>query len=323
MIQFPRRTLIAFMVLATTSLAPGLALADDYPSRPIELVVPFQPGGGTDAVARAFGVAAQKHFPKGVVVVNKSGASGGIGWNYMMNAKPDGYTLGVVTVEMVILPHLNLFNRTYADVTPIAQLNADPASIIVRADSPYKTIDDFIAAARKEPGKLAMGTSGNGSIYDIAAAAFEEKTQLQFNRIPYQGAAPSILSLLSNQVDAVSASPGEVAVHIAAGKLRILAVMADKRLAEFKDVPTMKERNVDLSIGTWRGIMGPKGLPPEVVKMLRSSVAEIAKEPELQNTLKKLNLGYVYADDEGFKTVMARDNKVFKDMIPRLKIVTN
>lgn len=324
MIQFHRRTLIASMMLAAASLAPGLALAADYPSRPIELVVPFQAGGGTDAVARAFGVAAQKHFPKGVVVVNKSGASGGIGWNYMMNAKPDGYTLGIVTVEMVILPHLNLFNRAYADVTPIAQLNADPASIIVRADSPYKTIDDFIAAARKEPpGKMAMGTSGNGSIYDIAAAAFEEKTQLQFNRIPYQGAAPSILSLLSSQIDAVTASPGEVAAHVAAGKLRILAVMADKRLDEFKDVPTMKEKNVDLSIGTWRGIMGPKGLAPEVVKMLRTSVAEIAKEPELQNALKKLNLGYVYADDEGFKAVMARDNKVFKDMIPRLKIVTN
>ena len=154
MIQFHRRILVASMALA--SLAPGIALAADYPSRPIELVVPFQPGGGTDAVARAFGAAAQKHFPKGVVVINKSGASGGIGWNYMMNAKPDGYTLGIVTVELVILPHLNLFNRTYADVTPIAQLNADPASIIVRADSPYKTLDDFIAAARKQPGKMAM-----------------------------------------------------------------------------------------------------------------------------------------------------------------------
>ncbi|MDB5730585.1 MAG: transporter substrate-binding protein [Variovorax sp.] len=322
MIQI-RRTLVATMALAACTLASGLALAADYPDHPIELVVPFQPGGGTDAVARAFAVAAQKHFPKGVVVVNKSGASGGIGWNYMMNAKPDGYTLGIVTVEMVILPHLNLFNRTYADVTPIAQLNADPASIIVRTDSPYKTIEDFMAAARKEPGKMTIGTSGNGSIYDIAAAAFEDKTRLQFNRIPYQGAAPSILSLLSNQLDAVSASPGEAAAHVAAGKLRILAVMANQRLAEFRDVPTLKEKNVDLAIGTWRGIMGPKGLPPQVVQMLKTSVAEIAKEPELQNTLKKLNLGYVYADDEGFKAVMARDNQAFKDMIPRLKIVTN
>ena len=323
MFKHRRHTLAAALAFAACALSPQFAWAADYPDRPIELVVPFQAGGGTDAVARAFAVAAQKQFPKGVVVVNKSGASGGIGWNYMMNAKADGYTLAVVTVEMVILPHLNLFNRTYNDVTPIAQLNADPAAIIVRTDSPYKTIEEFMAAARKEPGKMNMGTAGNGGIYDIAAASFEEKTKIQFNRIPYQGAAPSILSLLSNQLDAVTASPGEVAAHVTAGKLRILAVMADKRLEDFKSVPTLKEKNVDLSIGTWRGIMGPKGLPPEVVKTLKTAVAEVAKEPELQNTLKKLNLGYVYADDEGFKAVMARDNQMFKEMIPRLKIVTN
>lgn len=323
MIKHRRLTLAAGLALAACAFGPQLALAGDYPDRPIELIVPFQAGGGTDAVARAFAVAAQKHFPKGVVVVNKAGASGGIGWNYMMNAKPDGYTLAMVTVEMVILPHLNLFNRTYADVTPIAQLNADPAAVIVRTDSPYQTIEELIAAARQEPGKLSMGTAGNGGIYDIAAASFEEKAKVQFNRIPYQGAAPSILSLLSNQLDAVTASPGEVAAHVAAGKLRILAVMADKRLDEFKSVPTLKERNVDLSIGTWRGIMGPKGLPPEVVKMLKTAVAEVSREPELQNTLKKLNLGYVYADDTGFKNVMAKDNQMFKEMIPRLKIVTN
>ncbi len=323
MIKHRRHALVAGLAFAACALGPQLAIANDYPDRPIELVVPFQAGGGTDAVARAFGVAAQKHFPKGVVVVNKAGASGGIGWNYMMNAKPDGYTLAMVTVEMVILPHLNLFNRTYADVTPIAQLNADPAAVIVRTDSPHKTIEELIAAARQEPGKLSMGTAGNGGIYDIAAASFEEKAKVQFNRIPYQGAAPSILSLLSNQLDAVTASPGEVAAHVAAGKLRILAVMADKRLDDFKSVPTLKERNVDLSIGTWRGIMGPKGLPPEVVKMLKTAVADVSREPELQNTLKKLNLGYIYADDTGFKSVMAKDNQMFKEMIPRLKIVTN
>lgn len=320
--QLQRRSFLAALALSSSSFATTAA-ASEYPGRTIELVVPFQAGGGTDAVARSFSVAAQRSFPKGIVVINKAGASGGIGWNYMMNAKPDGYTLGVVTVEMVILPHLNLFNRNYSDVTPIAQLNADPASIVVRTDSPYKTLDDFIAAARKEPGKLSMGTAGNGSIYDIAAAAFEEKTGLQFNRIPYQGAAPSILSLLGSQIDAVTASPGEVATYVAAGKLRILGVMAEKRLSEFKDVPTMKEKNIDVVIGTWRGIMGPKGLPPHVVRMLKTSVAEIVKDQEFQTTLKKLNLGFVYADDEGFKTVMERDNELFRKLIPRLKIATN
>lgn len=167
---------------------------------------------------------------------------------------------------------------------------------------------------------MNMGTSGNGTIYDLAAAAFEDKANVKFNRVPYQGAAPAILSLLGGQIDAVTASPAEVSAHVASGKLKILAVMADKRLEEFKAVPTLKEKNIPLSIGTWRGIMGPKNLPPEVVSTLKTAVAEIAREPELQNTLKQLNLGFVYADDTGFKSVMARDNQVFKDLVTKLKI---
>lgn len=320
MTQNRRKLLTAMAAAAAAGALPSFGHAAGYPDRPIELVVPFQAGGGTDAVARAFAKASQKHFPKGVVVLNKAGASGSIGWQHMINAKPDGYTLAVVTVEMVILPHLNLFNRTYEDVTPIAQLNADPASLVVRSDSPIHSVEDLIAVARKEPGRMSMGTSGNGTIYDLAAAAFEDKAGVKFTRVPYQGAAPAILALLGGQLDAVTASPAEVSAHVASGKLKVLAVMADQRLEEFKNVPTLKERNIPLSIGTWRGIMGPKNLPPEVVGTLKTAVAAIAREPELQATLKQLNLGYVYADDAGFKSVMARDNQVFKDLVTKLKI---
>ena len=323
MLNHRRHILAASLAVSASMLLAPVSWAADYPEKPIELIVPFAAGGGTDALARAFSVAAQKHLPKGLIVMNRAGASGSIGWKHMMNAKPDGYTLAVVTVEMVILPHLNLFNATYHDITPIAQLNADPASVVVRSDSPYTTVEEFIEAARKQPGKMSMGTSGNGTIYDLAAAAFEDKTGTKFNRIPFQGAAPSILSLLSSQLDAVTASPAEVSAYVNAGKLKILAVMADNRLAEFKSTPTLKERNIDLSIGTWRGIMGPKGLPDDVLATLKAVVPVIAKEPEMQNALKKMNLGYVYADDAGFKTTTARDNQVFKDLVTKLKITAN
>ena len=318
-----RHILAASLAVSASMLLAPVSWAADYPEKPIELIVPFAAGGGTDALARAFSVAAQKHLPKGVIVMNRAGASGSIGWKHMMNAKPDGYTLAVVTVEMVILPHLNLFNATYHDITPIAQLNADPASVVVRSDSPYNTVEEFIEAARKQPGKMSMGTSGNGTIYDLAAAAFEDKTGTKFNRIPFQGAAPSILSLLSSQLDAVTASPAEVSAYVNAGKLKILAVMADNRLAEFKSTPTLKEKNIDLSIGTWRGIMAPKGMPADVLATLKAVVPVIAKEPEMQNALKKMNLGYVYADDAGFKATMARDNQVFKELVTKLKITAN
>lgn len=323
MLNHRRYILAASLAVSASMLLAPVSWAADYPEKPIELIVPFAAGGGTDALARAFSVAAQKHLPKGDIVMNRAGASGSIGWKHMMNAKPDGYTLAVVTVEMVILPPLNLFNATYHDITPIAQLNADPASVVVRSDSPYNTVEEFIEAARKQPGKMSMGTSGNGTIYDLAAAAFEDKTGTKFNRIPFQGGAPSILSLLSSQLDAVTASPAEVSAHVNASKLKILAVMADNRLAEFKSTPTLKERNIDLSIGTWRGIMAPKGLPADVLATLKAVVPVIAKEPEMQSALKKMNLGYVYADDAGFKTTMARDNQVFKELVTKLKITAN
>src|SRR5690606_28353269 len=157
-----------------------------------------------------------------------------------------------------------------------------PAAVIVRSDSPYQTIEQFITAAKSQPGMLTMGTSGNGTIYDLSAAAFGDETGTEFNRVPYQGAGPSILALLGSQLDSITASPGEVAQYIKSGELKMLAVMADKRVAEFDSVPTLKEKDIDLSIGTWRGIMGPKGLPVEVVNKLKTVVATTAKEPEFQ-----------------------------------------
>jgi tripartite-type tricarboxylate transporter receptor subunit TctC len=129
----------------------------DFPSKPIELVVPFQPGGGTDALARAFADATRKHTTQSVIIVNKPGASGAIGWQDVINAKPDGYRLAVVTVEVTTLPHMNLAKFTYDDFTPIARLNADQAAITVRADAPWNTVEEFLAASKKEPGKVSVG----------------------------------------------------------------------------------------------------------------------------------------------------------------------
>ncbi len=314
------RGFMAALLTCSAILIAPIVFAKKYPEHAVQLIVPFSVGGGTDAVARAFAKAAQKHIPDGMVVMNKPGAGGAIGWNYMMNAKPDGYTLGVVTVEMTILPHLNLFNHTYNDIIPIAQLNADPAAVIVRADSAYKTIEQLIADAKSRSGILAMGTSGNGTIYDLAAAALEEKAKAKFNRVPYQGAGPAITALLGNQLDAIAASPGEVAQHLKSGDLRMLAVMADQRVAEFDTVPTLKEKGIDLSIGTWRGIMGPKGLPEETVSQLKKIVATTVQEPDFQKSLRAMNLGFVYADNTKFKAIMERDNEFFMNLVTNLGI---
>jgi tripartite-type tricarboxylate transporter receptor subunit TctC len=291
-----------------------------YPNRPIELIVPAGAGGGTDVLARGFAEAAKKHLPQPITVNNRPGASGMIGHGEMINAKPDGYKLAVVFAEIVIVPHLGLSKLSYEDFVPIAQLNADPAAVTVQADAPWKTIEEFLAASKQKPGELKMGNSGNGSIWHLAHAALEDKVGLKFNAIPFGGAAPAVVSLLGGHVDAVAVSPGEVAAHVQSGKLRTLAVMADKRLKGFDNVPTLKERGIDLSIGTWRGLAAPKGTPPEVLAVLSEAARKSAEGPVLREALDRLSMGYGYADAETFRANMKRDNEVFKALVTKLGI---
>ena len=294
------------------------ALAADFPARQIELIVPFQPGGGTDGVARAFGEAARKHIPQSIVVLNKPGASGAIGWTDMINAKPDGYKLAVVTVELVTLKPMGLAKFSYDDVTPIIQFNADPAAITVRADAPWNTIEEFLAASKKDPGKMGVGNAGNGSIWHFAATALGDKTGIQFNHIPFQGAGPAVLALMGGHVDAVAVSPAEVAQQLQAGKLKMLTVMADQRVKNFDKVPTLKEKGIDLSIGTWRGIAGPKNMPPEVVSYLKDAAKKTIDEPGFQEVLAKQNLGFVYRDGNAFRDQMMKDANFFGDLVKLL-----
>jgi tripartite-type tricarboxylate transporter receptor subunit TctC len=317
-----RRLLALAMLPAVAALVAPAASAQvrDFPNRPIELVVPFQPGGGTDALARAFADATRKHMPQSMIVVNKPGASGAIGWQDVVNAKPDGYRLAIVTVELTTLPHLNLAKFTYEDLTPIARLNADQAAITVRADAPWNTIEEFLAAAKKESGKLSVGNSGNGSIWHLAAAALEDKTGVKFNNTPFQGAGPAVLALLGGHIDAVAVSPAEVTTYVQAGKLKTLAVMADQRVKGFEKVPTLKDRNIDLTIGTWRGIAAPKNTPPEIVAYLKDLSKKAADEPALREVLDKQNLGFSYADNATFKAAMAKDNAYFKALMGKLDL---
>jgi tripartite-type tricarboxylate transporter receptor subunit TctC len=296
------------------------AQASAYPSKPIELVVPASAGGGTDALARAFAEIVKKHLPQPLIVNDKPGASGVVGMSDVLNGKPDGYKVSVVIAELVILPHLNLSKFTYADFQPVARLNADPAAITVRAEAPWNTVEEFLAAAKARPDEVRVGNSGNGSIWHLAAAALEDRAGVKFNHVPYQGAAPGVVALLGGHIDAVAVSPGEVATHVQGGKLKILAVMADQRLKAFEQVPTLKERRIDLSIGTWRGLAVHKATPTEIVDVLRAATRKAAADPALPEALAKLNLGFSYLDAPEFGAAMQRDHDFFKQLVPRLGI---
>lgn len=317
--QLNRRRLVQGLG-ATMLLSTGLARASDYPQRPIEVVVPASAGGSTDAVARAFAETIRKYLPQPLVVNNKPGASGVVGMTDVMNAKPDGYKICMAITELSILPHLGLSKFNHTAFKPIALLSADGATVTVRADSPWRTLEDFLAAAKAKPGQLNIGNSGNGSVWHLAAAALEESTKTKFGHVPFQGGAPAVLALLGGHVDAVTVSVGEVATHVQAGKLRILGVMADKRTRGYEQVPTLKERGIDLSVAGWRGLLAPKSTPDDVVATLRAATRKAVEDPALQELMDKLILTMLYLDAPEFEGMLGRTDEYFKNLVARSKI---
>ncbi|MFM1651729.1 tripartite tricarboxylate transporter substrate binding protein [Brevibacillus sp. B_LB10_24] len=319
---FAATALIASLVGCSSgnSAAPSdkQSAGENYPKKQIELIVPYAAGGGTDAVARAFADSANKTLPQSIGVVNKNGGGGAVGMSEGAKAKPDGYKVTLVTVEMTTLPPLGLAAFTSDDFKPVARLNADPAAITVRADAPWNTIDEFLAYAKENPGKIRIGNSGTGAIWHLAATALEQKVGTKFNHIPFDGANPAVTALLGGHIEAVSVSPAEVAAHVEAGKLKVLAVMADERVEKLKDVPTLKEEGIDLSIGTWRGLAVPKDTPDDVVAVLEATTKKVTEDKAFTDILEKMNLGVSYADSAAFKEAIQKDNELFTKLVSDL-----
>lgn len=311
------------LVLSWLCMLPAASAQGAYPDKPIELVVPWAAGGASDAMSRAFAEAAKKHLPQPIVVNNKPGATGSIGFGEVARAAPDGYKMGVLTAEILIIPHMGIGKVSMEDFIPIARFNALPSAITVRAEAPWKTLEEFIDHAKRNPGAVKTGNSGMGSIWHLAAAAVGEKAGAQFNHIPFQGGNPAVLALLGGHVDAVTVSTSEVFAHVSSGKLRMLGVMADRRVRGFESVPTLRERGIDVVVGSWVGLGVPKGTPARVVETLKTVAAKSMQEPSLLETIDKMNLNASFADDAAFKAQMARDNETFRVLVDKLQLKTN
>ncbi|MBN9411796.1 MAG: tripartite tricarboxylate transporter substrate binding protein [Burkholderiales bacterium] len=309
--------------LVVGALLGGLGIAfaaDPYPSRSVELVVAYAPGGGSDNTARAIAEAAKTHFSQSIVVMNRPGASGSIGWAYVVGGTPDGYKLSLMNPEMMAVPLMGIGKTTIDDFQPIARFTDDPSSVTVRADAPWKTIEEFIAHARANPGAVAISNAGNGTIPHIAAAAFGEKVNAQFNHIPYAGSSPAIMGLLSGDVQATTVAYAELKQHVESGKLRTLAVMSAKRVAGLDAVPTLKEKGMDVQFSVWRGIGLPKGAPKEALDKWRDVARKVYADPAFQNTIVKQSLTLSWADTPEFTADIAAQNAVFKQLMPKLNL---
>lgn len=288
------------------------AMAADYPKRPITMICPWGAGGGTDACSRIIATLLKKELGVPVNVVNRTGGGGAIGHTAMATAKPDGYTIGMPTVEITMMHWMGLTKITYKDMVPICQVNADPSGINVRADSPWKTYKDLENYVRQNPGKLKDSGSGPGGIWHVAMAGWMKAIGLSpdaIKWIPSKGAAPALQDLMAGGIDMSTCSLPEAATLIEAGKVRPLAIMAEKRDPKFPDTPTLKEMGIDWSAAAWRGIAAPKGTPPEIVAVLEKAIAKVHKSDEFIKFMKNRGYGMIWKNSAEFAKFLEKADK--------------
>jgi tripartite-type tricarboxylate transporter receptor subunit TctC len=313
-------------VLLGTALAAvaGGAMAQKFPDRPITLVVPWGAGGGTDAVARMIGSLMEKDLGQPVNVVNRTGGSGVVGHSAIAGAPADGYTIGMITVEITMMHHQKLTELDGTSYTPIALVNLDPAGLQVRADAPYKNVGDVIAAVKANPGKFKASGTGQGGIWHLAIAGMLRDAKVDPAAVPWvpsNGAAPGLQDLAAGGVEFVPCSLPEARSLIDAGKVRSLAVMSSSRAALFPNVPTLKEATgSDWATGAWRGIAAPKGLPAPIAARLEASVKKAYDSKDYKDFMAQRGFGLLWGGSAEFASFMAKGDADMKTVMTAVGI---
>jgi len=295
------RALFTAAVLALTLLGAESSAQEAYPSKPITLVVPFPPGGVADIVARPAADALGRVLGAPVVIENKAGAGGGIGMAFVAKAKPDGYTLLLALSSISILPEADkIIGRPpmyqLDQLVPIARLTADPTVLAVRADSPWKTLQEFVADAKKRPAAISYGSSGNYGTMHVPMEMFAADAGIKMLHVPYTGAGPAVVGLLGGNIDAVASGPSTVIQHVKAGTVRVLASWGDHRLASLPDVPTLSESGFNAVFFQWSGLFAPAGTPAPVLAKLRDAARITASDPRFVAALATVETPVQYLD---------------------------
>ena len=288
------------LVAALTAASPAAA-QESYPSKPVTMIVPFPPGGVADIVGRPLADAMGRALGGPVVIENKSGAGGGIGMGYVAKAKPDGYTVLLALSSISILPEADKVTGRapmyqFRDFVPIARFTADPTVLAVRADSPWKTLAEFVADARKRPGAITYGSSGNYGTMHVPMEMFDAAAGIKMLHVPFTGAGPAVVALLGGTVDSVSSGPSTVVQHVKAGKLRVLATWGDKRLASMPDVPTLTEAGFPVVFTQWTALFVPAGTPEPVIAKLRDAARAAVADPKFVAAMATVETPVQYLD---------------------------
>jgi tripartite-type tricarboxylate transporter receptor subunit TctC len=308
-----RLVLLPLLSIVAVAIAQPVAAQEPYPSRPISLVVPFPPGGVADLTARPVAGAMEKVLKQPVGVVNKTGAAGAVGMQFVATSKPDGYTLLLALSSISIIPEADkLFGRppafTVDQFAPVALISADPTILVVRAESPWKTAKEFIDDAKKRPGQISFSSSGIYGTLHMAMELLSNAAGIKLRHVPYGGAGPALTALLGGHVDALASGPAVVLPQIKAGKLRALAGWGDKRVAALPEIPTFKELGYpEAEFYIWAGLFAPKGTPEPVLAKLREAARVGVADPEFKSAMDKLETPITFKQGAEFQKFFETD----------------
>ena len=311
------------LFFAVLAFGASVAFAQDYPSRPITLIVPFPPGGVADNVARPVAQALSKQLGQTVVIENKQGAGGGIGMAFVAKAKADGYTLLLALSSISVIPEADkVLGRApmfqLDQLLPIARFTADPVVLAVRAESPWKTYAEFVAFAKANPKKLNYGSSGNYGTMHVPMEMLASSVGVTLTHVPFTGAAPAVTALLGGTLDAVASGPSTVVQHVKAGKLRVLASWGPERHPALPDVPTLRELGVATEYAQWSGLFAPAGTPEPVLAALRKAAREAQDDAAFKLAFVTLQTPLAYLDAPAFRTYWDADAKKMADVVQRI-----
>ena len=303
-------------IVLAAALAPGSFLAGNakaaFPERPLTLIVPWAAGGGTDSVARQIAHMLERDLKQPINVVNRTGGSGVVGHQTIASATPDGYTIGMITLEINMMHWVGLTQLTSDQFTPFAMMNSDAAAIHVKSDSPHTTVKALFSSIKSNPNKLTASGTGQGGSWHLALAGLMQADGLAPNSIrwvPSTGAATALTDLAAGGIDFVSCSMPEAEALLKAGRVRSLTFMSPKRAANFPDVPTVEEATGHKwHKGVWRAIVGPKGMSPEIAAQYETLLKKIYESAEYQEFMTKRGFDVAWMGSAEFAQFLKKDD---------------